>query len=175
MDLASINDKKQYFIIDEFGVLTWSEISYEGEKLGIQLGDSSLVTSYTYEKSIDDDTFDQIKLYRDNTETGNVDSWIVKDSDSIKRWGTLQLLQQADDKLNSSQVKDLAEKYLKVKNRETQTLKIQADGYIDCVPGKMIKFILAREGINMNMWIKSATHTFTKEEHTMDLELEVGA
>lgn len=174
MDLASINDKKHYFITTEYDKLVWSEISYEGERLGIQLGDSSLVTSYTYEKSIDDDTYNQVKLYRPNKETGNDDAWIVRNPENIKKWGILQLLKQADDKLNSAQIKQQAEKYLEIKNRETETLKIQADGYIDCVPGKLIRFILSREGIDRNMWITSCTHTFTKEAHVMDLELEAG-
>ena len=101
MDLASINDNKQYFIADRFGTLTWSELG--SEKTNIQLGGGSMVTSYTYEKSIDDDTFNQVKLYRDNKDTGKRDVWIVKNSNKIKKWGTLQLLKQADDDWNGNQ------------------------------------------------------------------------
>jgi len=171
IDLADINEKTQYFIADRFGVLTWSEFSYE--KTNIQLGDGSMMTSYTYEKSIDDDTFNQIKIYKDNEESGKRDVWIVKDSDNIKRWGILQLLKKADDDVNSSQIKQTAENYLKVKNRETENLKLEAEGLIDCIIGRGIKFVLPREGIDKWLWIKSCTHTFTKYSHTMDLELEV--
>lgn len=170
IDLANINEKAQYFICDRFGTLTWSEFSYE--KTNIQLGDGSMLTSYTYEKSIDDDTYNQIKFYRNNEESGKRDIWIVKDSDNIKRWGTLQLLKKADDDDNSSQVRQSAENYLKVKNRETETLKLEAEGIIDLNIGKGVKFVLPRENINKWMWIKSCTHTFTKYTHTMDLELE---
>ena len=106
-DLANIYEKAQYTILDRFGTLTWSELSYE--KTNIQLGDNSLVTSFTYEKSIDNDTYNQVKMYRDNEDTGKRDVWIVKDTDNIKRWGTLQFLKKADDSVNASQVRQTAE------------------------------------------------------------------
>ena len=40
---------------------------------------------YTYEKSIDKDVYNQVKLYRDNEKTGKRDVWIVKDSNNIKK------------------------------------------------------------------------------------------
>lgn len=171
IDLADINEKAQYFITDRFGTLIWSEYSYE--KTNIQLGDGSLMTSYQYEKSIDDDTYNQIKIYRDNQDSGKRDIWIVKDSDNIKRWGTLQYLKKADDDVNSAQIRQTAENYLKVKNRETETLKLEAEGILELTVGRGIKFVLPREGIDKWLWIKSCTHTFNKYLHTMDLELEV--
>lgn len=170
-ELANINEKAQYFVVDRFGTLTWSEFSYE--KTNIQLGDSSLMTSFTYEKSIDDDTYNQIKLYRDNENTGKRDVWLVKDNDNIKKWGTLQFLKKADDDVNAVQIRQTAENYLKVKNRETEKLKIQAEGILDLTAGRGIKFVLGRENIDRWMWITSCTHTFTKYSHIMDLEVEV--
>lgn len=171
MDLASINDKAQYFIADRFGELTWSEFSYE--KTNIQLGGGSLLTDFNYEKSIDDNTYNQIKLYRDNETTGKRDTWIVKDSDNIKRWGLLQFLEKADDDVNEAQIRETAQNYLKVKNTETETLKLEADGILELTAGRGLKFILERENIDKWMWIKSATHKFTKYKHTMDLEVVV--
>jgi hypothetical protein len=171
MDLACINENAQYFIVDRFGTLVWSEFSYE--KTNIQLGGGSMLTSYTYEKSIDDDTYNQIKLYRDNDTTGKRDTWIVKDSDNIKKWGILQYLKKADDDVNASQIRQTAENYLKVKNSETETLKLEAEGIKELTVGKGIKFVLPRENIDKWMWITSSTHTFTKYTHTMDLEVEI--
>lgn len=171
MDLASINDNAKYFIADNFGELVWSELSYE--KTNVQIGAGSLLTDYKYEKSIDSDTYNQVKFYRDNEETGKRDVWIVKDSNNIKKWGLLQHLKQADDSINEAQVREQAEKTLKVKNRETETLKLEANGVLELVAGKGIKFVLEREGIDKWMWIISATHKFTKYSHTMELEVEV--
>lgn len=171
MDLASLNDKKTYFIRDYFGTLTWDELGLE--KTNVVLGDKSLINSYKYEKSIDNDVYNQVKMYRDNETTGKRDVWIVKDSNNIKRWGLLQFLEQADDDANSSQVKETAQNYLKKYNAEAETLSLEADGIIELIAGSGIKFELAREGINKWMWIKTSKHTFTKDTHTMELELEV--
>lgn len=171
LDLACIAENAKYFIVDRFGTLTWSEFSYE--KTNIQLGNKSITTSYRYEKSIDDDTYNQIKLYRDNEKTGKRDVWIVKDSNNIKKWGILQFLKKTDDDVNSAQVRQTAENYLKVKNRETESLKIEADGILELTCGKGIKFVLPSENIDKWMWIKSSTHTFTKYSHVMDLEVEI--
>lgn len=171
MQQANINDKKFYFVKDEFGVLTWSELG--AEKTNIQIGNGSLLLGYKYEKSIDDDTYNQIKVYRENKDAGTREIWLVKDSNNVKRWGILQMLQKADDELNEAQIKQLAEDYLKVKNRETEKLTLQANGIKELTAGKGIKFILERENIDKWMWIISATHTFTKYQHTMELEVEI--
>lgn len=173
LQLASINDKVLYYIIDDYGTIKLSNYKYEGEQLSIQLGDMSVVNSFTYEKSIDEDTYNQVKLYRKNNTSGNIDTWIVFDSDKIKQWGVLQLFEQVNDKLNPAQIKEKAEQYLSVKNRETETLKIQAEGILECTAGKRLRFVYNKEGINKWMWIKSSTHTFTKEEHIMDLEVAI--
>ena len=171
MDLASIYDKKKYFVKDNFGTLTWSEL--EAEKTNIILGDNSLVNSYTYEKSIDNNVYNQVKIYRDNETTGKRDIWIVKDSNNMKRWGLLQYLEKADDDANSAQVRQSAENYLKRYNKETETLKLQADGILELTAGKGIKFEMNKLNISRWMWIKNSTHTFTKYSHTMELEVEI--
>lgn len=171
MDLASLYDNARYFIRDDFGTLIWSELSYE--KTNIQLGDNSYTTDYSYEKSIDNDVYNQVKLYRDNKETGKRDVWIVKDSDNIKKWGILQYLKKADEQENEAKIKAEAENYLKIKNRQKETLKIKSDGILECKVGCGIRFVLPRENIDKWMWIISATHTFTKYSHTMELGVEV--
>lgn len=171
MDLASLHDKAQYFIKDIFGTLTWSELSYE--KTNVQIGAGSLLTDYKYEKTIDKDSYNQVKLYRDNEATGKRDVWIVKDTNNIKKWGLLQFLQQADDDANEAKVREQAENYLKVKNSETETLKLEAQGILELTVGRGIKFVLPRENIDKWMWIISSTHRFTKYSHIMELEVAV--
>lgn len=171
MNLASVNDKKQYYVTDEFGTLTWSELGVE--KTDVVLGDNSLVNGYKYERSIDQDVYNQVKMYRDNKKTGKRDVWIVKDSNNIKRWGLLQFLEKADDDINSSQVKESAKNFLKKYNSEKETLSLEADGIVELVAGRGIKFELKRENIDKWMWIKSSTHKFTKDTHTMELEVAI--
>jgi hypothetical protein len=169
--LANIYENKQYYVTDEFGTLTWSELSYE--KTNLIIGEQSLLTSYQYEKSIDSDTYNQIKIYRDNSTTGKRDVWIAKDSNNIKRWGKLQLLEKADENDTSTMIQETIQNYLKVKNRETQTLKLNALGVNELTAGKGFKFILDRENISQDMWIISSTHNYNKDTHTMELEVYI--
>ena len=171
MNLASLYDKKRYFVKDNFGTIVWSELG--AEKTNIQLGDNTSVTSYRYEKTIDSDVYNQIKLYRNNKKTGKRDIWIVKDSNNIKKWGLLQFLKKVDENDNSSKVAQQAKNYLKKYNYEKETLKIEAEGILELVAGRGIKFVLKREKINKWMWIRTATHRFTKYSHTMELEVEI--
>lgn len=171
MDLASINDKAQYYIADRFGTLVWSELSYE--KTNVQLGEGSALTDYNYTKDIDNDVYNQIKLYRDNETTGKRDVWIVKDSNNIKKWGLLQYLKKADDNINEATIREQAENLLTAKNREMETLKLQANGIKEITVGKGINIKINRENINKWMWVTSCTHTFTKYSHTMDLEVAI--
>lgn len=169
--LANIYDKKQYYITDEFGILTWSELSQE--KTNIILGEGSLLTDYQYEKTIDKDTYNQVKAYRDNSKTGKRDIWIVKDSDNIKRWGKLQLLQKVDENDTEAMIQETLKNLLKLKNKEVQSLKLNALGIKELQAGKGFKFILNRENISQDMWIISSTHKFEKDSHTMELEVYI--
>ena len=58
------------------------------------IGEKSLMTNYSYNTSIDSQTYNSIKLVRPNKETGKSDVFIRKDSDTIARWGLLQLYQK---------------------------------------------------------------------------------
>ena len=167
--LANVYDKKQYYITDEFGTLTWSELG--SEKTNVIIGESSLLTDYQYEKSIDKETYNQVKMYRDNSKTGKRDTWIAKDSNNIRRWGKLQLLVKADENDTEAMIQETIRNYLKLKNREVQTLKLNALGVKELQAGKGFKFILDRENIRQDMWIVSSTHIFQKDSHVMELEV----
>ena len=131
------------------------------------------IKCYQYERSIDKEVYNQIKMYRENSKTGKRDIWIAKDSDNIKRWGKLQLLAKAGDNDTQAMIQDTIQKYLKVKNREAQTLKLNALGVDELTAGKGFKFILPRENINQDMWIVSSTHNYNKDVHTMKLEVYI--
>lgn len=169
--MANVYENRQYYITDEFGILTWSELS--AEKTNLILGEGSLLTDYQYERSIDKDSFNQIKIYRDNQTSGKRDVWLAKDSNNLKRWGKLQYLQKADENDTEAMIQETLQKLLKVKNRETQTLKLNALGVNELQAGKGFRFILNRENINQDMWIVSSTHNYNKDSHTMSLEVYI--
>lgn len=168
---ANINETKQYFVKDKFGVLQFTELSQE--KTNLIIGDESLLTSYQYEISIDKETYNSVKIYRDNKKTGKREVWIEFDSSTQKQWGKLQTVIQAKEEQNEAQIKELANNYMKLYNRESQTMKLTALGRVELTAGSGFTFQLSDLAINQAMWITSATHTYENDYHTMSLDVYI--
>lgn len=126
-----------YMIRDNFGTI--EHINVINQKTNLQIGTKSLLTEFSFKKSIDDDTYNVVKLIRDNKETQKRDVWQVQDSDTIKKWGKLQYLYNVDEQANEEQIKELANNILKVKNRETRSLSLSTIGFYNLRAGDGIK------------------------------------
>ena len=85
IDETLINTGNWYMIRDNFGKLQF--ISINSMKTDLFIGDESLLIDFDYESSIDDDTYNQVKLIKENKETKKREIYIVKDSNTIKQWG----------------------------------------------------------------------------------------
>lgn len=164
-----INENKKCFIRDDFGVIVFSEL--QQEKTDLIIGEKSLLTNYTHKKSIDTDTFNEVKLVRDNEETGKRDVWIVFDSNNQKRWGKLRLLQKADKNLNEAEVAELANNLLKLKNKETKSLKLTTIGDKRLKVGMGFVLYIERLEIKQYVWITTIAHTYTNDFHNMVIEV----
>ena len=173
------DNPRQYFIRDDFGTLIFSEISYH--KTNAVIGDKSLLTGYQYEASIDKDTYNIVKVYRENEKTGLIDTWVAMDSENQAKWGKLQMLHKADDKMSAEQIADLAKRFLAHRNRETRTVKLNVLASASgaelmpetLVAGSGFKLSIEKPGLEMDTWIESATHTFTNAVHTISMEVFV--
>lgn len=173
-------DRKYYFIRDNFGTLEFTSIS--ALKSNIMLGETSLLSSYQFEISIDKNTNNQIKLVQKykTGESENIKPYIVKDSGTQKVWGILQKVKSVDENMNKGQVEDLGKKYLKQMNRETRTLKLSALGVDGITSGVGIKVDIPHLRTNkdgkaefIDMWVVSATHNYNKDMHTMELDVAI--
>ena len=168
---TNVSEGKQYFIKDDYGTLKFTELAQE--KTNLILGDKSLLSGYDYKMSIDNDTFNRVKMYRNNEESGKRDVWMVFDGETERQWGKLQKLVKASDDYNEAQIRELAQNYLKLHNRETKTMKLTAVGIPELVAGSGFTLMLERLAINQAMWAVSATHTYSKDDHVMKLEVAI--
>lgn len=171
---ADIANGKQYFIRDNFGTLEFNEIG--NCKTDVVLGKKALLMSYQFEISIDKDSYNQIKIIKDNKEAKKREVYQVFDSTTQKRWGFLQKLVKAEENQNSAQIEQLANNLLKLHNRETRSLKLTSLGVQGLYAGSgfslnLPKLKTSNNDQYLNMWILSATHNFRKNFHTMDLEV----
>lgn len=162
-----------YTLFDNFGQLDL--VDTLDLRLPLVIGDESLCTDFTYEKAIDDDgVANFIKLAKDDKDAGVRKIYIVQDSANIGKWGKIMHFEKITTDRNDAQMQQLAQMMLVLKNKEAQTLKLDALGDTRVHAGSGIKVELTQENLNGWMIADSVTHTFTSSQHTMSMNLRWG-
>ena len=176
IDETLINTGNWYMIRDNFGKLQF--ISINSLKTDLFIGDESLLLDFDYTSSIDDDSYNQVKLIKENKETQKREIYIVKDSSTIKQWGLLQYFEKMNENANAAQIQARAEMILKLKNRVTKKLRLSCLGDLKVSAGSGVILgisDLEKEGVAINQYfmVTHASHTFRNDMHTMQLEVQV--
>ncbi|MGG1444333.1 hypothetical protein ABE354_20200 [Brevibacillus laterosporus] len=171
LDLTIISSGKNYVFYDDFGKLTLRDSTTM--LLNFYLGDDSLMYDYNFQRNIDNDTYNRVKIVQDNKKTKKRDVYIAQDSSNIAKWGRLQLFQKADEGLKPAQIKQLLNTIIAVKNREAKSLKLEAFGDIRVRAGCFVPISIARLAVNKPFLVEECTHKFEGSEHTMSVELKV--
>ena len=165
-----MNTGRWYCLRDEFGSIAVRNL--DDLTIGLVLGDESLAYDYEYQKSIDDDFYNQIKIVSDNEKTGRRDVYITRDSGSIRKYGLLQYFEVLDKNANPSQAKAKADALLKLYNRETETLTLECLGDTRVRAGNSFYAQIGDLKLNKRLIVKEATHEFLPI-HTMSLEVMI--
>lgn len=165
------NAGEMYVMYDNFGKLTLRNISEL--KVPVLITDNT-AQSLSYQSDIDTDTYDVIKLYKENKEAGTRELYITKDSEHINKWGMLQYYGSIKDGENGQ---EKAEKLLTLYNTATKSLSIKnCFGDPRVHAGCLIPVILDvdTEKIKNYMLVEKCEHTFKDGQHYMDLKLRGG-
>jgi hypothetical protein len=160
-----IAKKQLYFIKDNAGKVDFCNI--ENCLSDLRLSPESLLYGYNYERDIDTDTYNQVKLVRDNKETGAREVYMAKDSGNIKKWGTLQYYEKLDDGTTPEQAKEKADSLLYLKNRVCQKLGVDVLGEKSVRAGNMIFVDLPDARVRKYLLCTAAKHRFTNAAHTV--------
>jgi len=176
IDQTLINTGNWFMIRDNFGILEF--VNVNSLKTDLFIGDESLLMDFDYESSIDDDSYNQVQLIKENKDANARERYIVKDSNTIKQWGLLQYFEKMDENANAAQIQARAEMILKLKNRVTKKLKLTALGDLRVFAGTGIVLgisDLEKEGIAANQYfmVTQCAHSFSNDMHIMQLELQV--
>lgn len=155
---------------DDFGKLTLHKP--EAMLLNLVLGAGHYLYDYSLKRSIDDDTYNTIFLYKDNEENGQREFFPVSDKENVKRWGILHLYQKADDKANDAQIREKADNLLKLHNREKLSLSVQAIGDMRVRAGNFI-YVLVADFETQLFLVDQCTHKISGGAHTMSLDIKV--
>lgn len=171
LDSTMLNTNKVFVLYDDFGAISLKDIASMKIPLVIN---ADTAQSFDYTSSIDDNTYDQIKLTYDNSETGMRDIYMAKDSSHINEWGVLQYYDTLKEGENGA---EKASKLLSFYNQKTRKLKVPGvfgDIRIRAGTAPIIQLNLGDVTVNNYMVVSSCTHTFNNGLHTMDLQLEGG-
>lgn len=171
LDLELTNKGQMFVLYDDCGRLTLQNIAQMRVDLLIN---AAAAENFDYTSSIDEQTYNQIKLVSEDKQTGGYKPYEAGDSEHIKLWGKLQYFDTLKEGENG-QAK--AEALLKLYNSKTRKLKIRnALGDVRVRAGCLIGVALDLGDIIANtlMLVEKVTHTFRESEHFMDLTLRGG-
>lgn len=159
-----------YSLRDEGGLIALRDLN--DLKLDLVLGDGSLVYDFDYQKSIDEEFYNQIKIYVKGEDDKTVGHFVSAKSDnSIKKYGLLQYFETMESK-NSSQAKSKADMLLKLYSRETETLSLDCLGDPRIRAGSSFYGQIDDIGLEKMLIVRSVTHNFIPL-HTMSIEVAI--
>lgn len=129
---------------------------------------------YSYSRSIDSDSYNLIKLVRDNKDSGQREEYIARDPNNIRLWGLLQYYEKSDDGLSESQIKAKVDGLLALKNRVLKSLTdVEVLGDRRLRAGNMIFVNLHERGLSGFLLCTKANHTFTNAAHIVKADFKL--
>lgn len=168
LDETLMNTKQLYVLYDDAGKLTLKNINTM--KLNLLI-DEETGENFSYESSIDEQTYNKIKLAYNNEKTGKRELFIAQDGAKMNQWGVLQYFEEVQTKTGASAKADAL---LKLYDQKTRKLTIQnAFGDVRVRAGSAVVVALNLGDIVTNnyMVVNKVTHTFRGDEHMMELDL----
>ena len=171
LDLELQNKGELFCLYDKFGKLTLQNIG--SMKLDLLI-DVDAAEDFDYTSSIDQQTYNKIKLTYDNDETGEREVYIAQDSANKNQWGVLQFFEKLQKGENG---KAKADALLNLYNKKTRNLKVNdAFGDVRCRAGTLVPVQLYLGDISVSNYllVEKATHTFNNNQHLMSLNLRGG-
>lgn len=140
-------------------------------QLPLVLGDSSLAYGYSWEKSIDDNFYNIVKLSWMDEGRGKAQTTQASAQESVNRYGNLQYYEHVSDKsTDSAKLQEKAKKLLQLYNHEKETIKLSCLGDHSVRAGCSIYGSVADIELNRRVIVKSVTHKYLPV-HTMELEV----
>lgn len=177
IQLTQQNAGKEFILWDNFGEIALHDTEFH--KIGLTINHKT-AQDFNFETSIDSETYNQIKLYREKDD-GSREVFVKSDPDKINKWGLLQssgsvnkdengdekAKSMLDSKKNPSRSVGIAGAFGDIRVRGGTTLHVQLD-MVD------MGYSIGTHTIDYWMMVESVTHKFDGGFHTMDLEVSSG-
>ena len=150
------------------------DLTLQNQKYMYVMYDEETGENFDYTSSIDDNTYNRIKLTYDNDKTGTREVYIAQDSNNMNTWGVLQHFDTLQEGENG-QAK--ADALLSLYNKKTRNLSIKnAFGDVRVRAGSMVVVMLDLGDVKVKnlMLVEKCKHEFNESQHLMTLTLRGG-
>lgn len=171
LDLTVENTGQLYCLYDDFGKLALQNV--QDMRVGLLI-DVEGAEDFDYTTSIDEDTYNVVKLAFDSDEEGQRNIYLAQDSGNIAKWGKLQYFDAIREETGAAQ---RANELLTLYNRVQRRLSIKGafgDLRVRAGCSVMVNLSLADRDVQGFMVVERCKHTFEQGHHTMDLTLAGG-
>ena len=171
LELTLQNTGKMFYLYDDFGKLCLRGAA--GMRLNLML-DEEGAEDYEYQSSIDGETYNQVKLVREDKSAGGREMVLIKDGENVKKWGVLQLFDSYGEQENG-QAK--AAELLKLYNAPVKNLSVSGvfgDARVRAGSQLSVRLVAGGERVSGYMMADKVLHRFENGLHTMDLQLRGG-
>lgn len=155
-----------YHLWDEAGRLTLADAQ---EMITGVVLDAEGGQGYSFESSIDSESYNRIKLVYEDEKAGARQVTIAQDASSMEKWGTLQYFEVLPEDENAQA---RAQLLLSLYNAPDRSLRLSGmAGDVRVHAGCMVVVQLKEIGVNGLMLVEKCCHRFEHGFHTMELEL----
>ena len=174
---SRVEENTSLFVLyDDYGKLTLKNLSsmYVRKKNKYLMIDDGAGEDFDYTSSIDDNTYNRVKLTYDNEDTGHRDVYIAQHGKNINKWGVLQYYETLQ-KGENGQAK--ADALLSLYNKKTRNLKINnviGDNRVRAGSMLVVNLNLGDMKVKNFMLVEKCQHTYKNNEHFMNLTLRGG-
>lgn len=160
-----------YVLYDDAGKLVLRDV--ERMKLDLLL-DASRLGDFDYGSSIDDRTYDQVKVIFENKDAGTRDVYMARSGENINRWGLLQLTDKVEDASNGQAKADALLKLYNIESRTLTAKDVLGDLRVRAGSSVIVQLELGDMTVRNYLIAEQVKHRFENETHLMTLKLRGG-
>lgn len=157
-----------HVLYDDYGKLNLRDVKQL--KVDILIDEES-AEAFEYTSSIDENTYNKIKLVRENKKTGKREIFIAQDSKNINDWGTLQHTDKVEEGENGKAKADALLALYNRKSRKLHINKIFGDTRVRGGSTVGVQMYLGDLTVANFMMVETAKHSFYESKYQMDLKL----
>ncbi len=138
--------------------------------------DRLALSDYYYKSTIDEDTYNQIKLVSSDPYTKERLMHVESDMKNKNRWGALQYFENLPSGIHKGKLEEIAQNLLKLHNRIQRTISFECMGDFSIWAGSMIKLdikTLLDITLEHKCIVTRCCHSINNDLHIMSLEVEI--